>query len=700
MRTVSQQQHGRRGWRSAVLWNLGVATAYCLVGSASLLLVNETGASSPVWPAAGIGVAAIFLRGPILTPGVAVGSIAANLLIPLPTEGLDGRTVLLAVLLAIGPVLGAVVGGTVTRRVFGRHPALADGGEILGFLALAAVVPAAVSATIGIAVQLATGIATPGNALVVWLTWFVGDAIGIIVLLPLLIMLAPGQAENWRGRRWKVALPSILLLVGVAVAGMHNASLIVEQRESARSAQGRDAAELLRAELDANRDLLTSIVAWNNSTVDPDAAAFRKFTAPILAAHPEVHALSWNPVVPNAQRAAFTAAQRTEPGMSDYAITERSPSGALRPAGIRESYTPVAFIEPFAENGAALGFDIASNEIRAAAIDRARTSGRAQATAPVTLVQETGEQLGVLLVAPATGADGTVDAYAVGVFRLGDVLAAALDRPRWRDWNFVLAEATAGARPVVLAALGPNQGTTPAEAATVVRQPVEFGGRTWTLTAFPSRATVAAQPPATEPLLLLGSLGLTFLLEAFLLMISGQERRARRHAESSTYEAHHDDVTGLLNRRGFFHNLHAVRDRVAEDGSTSVLMYGDLDHFKEVNDTLGHDAGDDLLGRVAETMQGAVRDRDTVARIGGDEFAVILNNCDLAQAQRIADHVKNEVRACTAQVAGEQWRARMSVGLTPIQGPNPPTVDALLRAADAACYEAKRAGRDTIRTTA
>jgi len=342
---------------------------------------------------------------------------------------------------------------------------------------------------------------------------------------------------------------------------------------------------------------------------------------------------------------------------------------------------------------------VSSNPVRAAALERARNTGRLQASAPVTLVQDTGKNLGILYFAPAVGDEGTIDAFAVGVFQLQKLLGAVLDRPRWVDWNFVLSDTTPGSIPTTLATLGPDPEAMETTGATVLREPIDIGGRTWTLSAFPSSATIVNQPPATEPLILLGSLALAFVLEAFLLVISGHERRARRHAESSTFEATHDDMTGLLNRRGFFRNLHAVRDRIGADGSTSILLFCDLDHFKRVNDTLGHDAGDAFLRAVAQAMQGAVRERDTVARIGGDEFAVILNNCDLDQGRRVVDTMQTAVRRCTVDIDGAPWQARMSIGMTIITAETSTDVDALMRAADDACYEAKHAGRDTVRSS-
>ena len=109
-----------------------------------------------------------------------------------------------------------------------------------------------------------------------------------------------------------------------------------------------------------------------------------------------------------------------------------------------------------------------------------------------------------------------------------------------------------------------------------------------------------------------------------------------------------------------------------------------------------HGARDPEWAAPLRRVQAAVRDRDTVARIGGDEFAVIVNNCDLEHARRIAEAVHTSVHRCTADLAGRMWQARMSIGMVPISGADAPSADELLRAADAACYDAKRGGRDRI----
>ena len=695
MRAVDEQQRGRTRWRSALLWNLALAAGYAALGSASLLLVRETGVSAPVWPAAGLAVGAIFLRGPIVLPGIVVGSMAANL--PgLAAGGYEVAAIQIALAIAVAAAVGAWAGATLARRLVGPHPALSGGREIVTFLGAAALLAAAVSATIGTAGQLIGGVVPQANAAIVWLTWWVGDASGITVLLPIMLMLSPGQAANWHGRRWQVAIPSLLVLAAVTVAGARNASLILEQRADLVQGRGADAAAALRTELATNEEVLAGLKLLGRSGVPLDTDSFRTFTTPILADHPEVQALSWNPIVNELERAGFVEQQRRSPGFEAFGITELADGGGMRPARTRTEYVPVTYIEPRAENSRAIGYDVASEPLRAAAIAKARATGTPQATAPITLVQGPTDELGILVFSPATNAGGTVDAFAVGVYRVGDLVRTTFAQPRWTEWNLRLADVTPGYAPTTLATLGAEGETAPPPGTPSAVKDIDVAGRDWQLVLWPTRETATSWPPATDAVLLVGGLAIVWLLEAFLLLLTGQERRSRRRAESSTFEATHDEVTGLLNRRGFFLNLNAVRDRVVTDQSTSVLMYCDLDHFKDVNDAIGHDAGDEVLRAVATAMQAAVRDRDTVARIGGDEFAVIVNNCDMEQARRVAEAVHASVHECTADLAGRMWDARMSIGMVPISGADAPGVDELLRAADAACYDAKRGGRDRI----
>jgi diguanylate cyclase (GGDEF)-like protein/PAS domain S-box-containing protein len=162
------------------------------------------------------------------------------------------------------------------------------------------------------------------------------------------------------------------------------------------------------------------------------------------------------------------------------------------------------------------------------------------------------------------------------------------------------------------------------------------------------------------------------------------------------YQSFHDNLTGLPNRLLLLDRLSqetAHRDRLH---AQIAVLYIDIDHFKEVNDTLGHAAGDRLLQVVAERLNASVREGDTVARVGGDEFVVVLVELhQLADAARVAEKIISSVSA-SCQIEGSELHITPSIGMAifPEDGADP---DTLLRNADIAMYHAKRDGGSRYR---
>ncbi|HXR52021.1 MAG TPA: EAL domain-containing protein [Steroidobacteraceae bacterium] len=162
-----------------------------------------------------------------------------------------------------------------------------------------------------------------------------------------------------------------------------------------------------------------------------------------------------------------------------------------------------------------------------------------------------------------------------------------------------------------------------------------------------------------------------------------------------SYQATHDPLTGLVNRREFERRLGEALDAARRGDGMHVLCFVDLDHFKQVNDSAGHQAGDNLLREVAKLMRESVRDSDTVARLGGDEFALLLTGCPLQKGRQIADDLARKV--------GEHrfvWRDRIhnvgtSIGLLELARDSG-SVEEMLAAADSACYVAKKQGAGRV----
>jgi diguanylate cyclase (GGDEF)-like protein len=165
------------------------------------------------------------------------------------------------------------------------------------------------------------------------------------------------------------------------------------------------------------------------------------------------------------------------------------------------------------------------------------------------------------------------------------------------------------------------------------------------------------------------------------------------------HQASHDALTGLPNRTLFLERLEAALPQAAE-GTHLGVLFCDLDRFKQVNDTLGHAAGDELLRQVSARLRAAVRPADTVGRLSGDEFAIILPGLvDAADARRLADRVS----ACFAEsfrLDGCDVTVGTSVGIAVHDPASGRTAEQLLREADAAMYRHKESGRDPVRSDA
>ena len=178
------------------------------------------------------------------------------------------------------------------------------------------------------------------------------------------------------------------------------------------------------------------------------------------------------------------------------------------------------------------------------------------------------------------------------------------------------------------------------------------------------------------------------IIERFGIIVALALDSARQH-ELLRHQAETDHLTGLLNRRAFQEQLTALLHEARRSSRPIGLVMLDLDHFKKVNDDHGHQFGDRALVAVADALRESVRERDVVARLGGEEFALVLPGTGPDASFRIAERARENV----ANQTGVDHRLTLSAGLAsyPDDGQD---AEALMRCADNALYTAKRAGRD------
>ncbi|MBN3951100.1 MAG: EAL domain-containing protein [Nostoc sp. NMS7] len=179
------------------------------------------------------------------------------------------------------------------------------------------------------------------------------------------------------------------------------------------------------------------------------------------------------------------------------------------------------------------------------------------------------------------------------------------------------------------------------------------------------------------------------------VMVFHDVTQNRKLSSQLSWQATHDALTGLVNRQEFERRVEQALRLASLDYQVHALCYLDLDHFKIVNDTCGHLAGDELLRQITALLQEKIRKTDTLARLGGDEFGVLLIQCTIEQALRVA----NELLSCVQKfrfVWQEQvFSIGVSIGLVGIDT-NSESLTEIIRTADAACYTAKNRGRNRV----
>jgi diguanylate cyclase (GGDEF)-like protein len=365
-------------------------------------------------------------------------------------------------------------------------------------------------------------------------------------------------------------------------------------------------------------------------------------------------------------------------------ILERVGALSFGRSSRRAEYFPITYVtaeeDKQEERSQALGYDLAQDPNRARFLWRARDAGVA-VSSPVIPLLIGGRGINVFRAVYRDGAPvqtvaqrrAALTGFAAGSFRIGDLAESATEAVT-PDVHVRLRVGDA----TVFGTSGPFD-----DAASV---PVRIADRTWVLTVKDPGGPSLSLPVALAVL----GLSLAALLASLVITWGRSERMQELERQASQ-----DALTGLSNRRRFEEDLAAAMARSRRDGSTGALLMLDLDRFKQVNDSHGHPAGDQVIKGIAEILRGRTRESDSLARLGGDEFAVVLPRCSREEARLAAEAIADEVRDHRADEA--TGPITVSIGVS-MFGTDPRTsVATVVSEADAAMYAAKDGGRDAVR---
>ncbi|GEM_PF-1667093 len=659
-----------------------------------------------LWPSAGVALAGMQLFGNRFLPAIFLGSVIFNSSTQIWHQGeVYPAMLILSAVIAAGSTLQAWVN---SRLLNWRGIQILDApasGQIALFI-LIALACCLISALIG---NLALLVANAGSdfSLLQWnnvLVWWVGDFLGVILVCPLLLSLFQSQPDSAHRVVLikSLAAPLIGLVVMLQVAQQYIEDVVVVNTENIFDLKAKATENNLKQRMGVYLSTLDHLEQQLSQPIPPGKAEFAEMVSGLTENLPGIKALSWNPLVRQDQLAEF----------EQYARQNVNPQFRVKgePLTPDDPLVIVELIEPFDANQAALGFNVFSSEARKQSMLLAKNSRVATATDIIQLVQSEKKEPGFLIFSPVftsvqagdTSMEGhhALRGFAVGVFLVSQIIQQSLSHELINFLELYIYE-NGDPSDQVFGDLGIHDARLAGAGLSHVFD-LQFANHLWTfILHIPDERVTALRVDESLSFLvtevLLGMLAVFIVLSAYSRQAHLQQLVDARTTELQDLNqklesfAFYDALTGLPNRHLFIDRAqHALR-LAQRNGNRAALLFMDLNRFKQVNDSLGHDVGDQLLAEVAKRFRRVVRESDTLARLGGDEFTLLIeNNPDQDMIESVAGKLAASLNA-PFQVGGRAVVTSTSIGVAMFPQDGESIAD-LLRGADTAMYQAKQNG--------
>lgn len=448
-----------------------------------------------VWLASGIAVAGVLIWGPGVWPGLPLGAILLGIPDILGAATMADRLATLSLYAALGA--GATAQALAGRALVTRHagfPCPLDRLAMMKMLILAGPVACLVNPTVGVTLFAMSGRLVSGVG-ATWCLWWISDFTGVVSVLLIVSAWAQEMEGATRRIRWYAVISS-LVVITVILGGFW---LYRDRNEKiVRGDFERHAAlisQTIRHQLKTYVDVLHSVGRLFYSNGEVDRVAFRRFVQPFLGRHSGIQALEWVPKVSRQERFGYEAHAKSE-GFPDFELTELV-HGAMVRAAEREVYYPVYYMEPHEGNERALGYDLGSNPVRLKALNRAMALADPTLSKRLVLVQEKENQFGFLVFVPVYWQEAGsftksqrfrhLRGFALGVFRIGDMMADALKHVDLSRTGLRLVDAAAheGEQCLWRNGAGTLPSGLPACPELLRKEPLVAHGRNWELSIWP-----------------------------------------------------------------------------------------------------------------------------------------------------------------------------------------------------------------------
>ncbi|WP_438971052.1 EAL domain-containing protein [Methylophaga sp.] len=828
--------------------SLVLALFYIATGILSLKIASINDYTAVVFFPAGIALAAC-LSFPLahVWPGILIGSFSLNLFLSNNSDWLDPAFYLLPTIIALASLLQAAIGSRIIRRFVSEPLTLSFDKDILRFLFSVPFI-CLISATVSVStMELATSEGI--NFKTTWAGWWAGDALGILVFLPLVMSFIAEPHKLWRSRRGILTAHTLVFTLVIVILTSNIKQFEDNRIEDRFRIRTQEVGTLFQIALRAEELIQESVSQLFVSSDEVTRAEFSEFVRWSIDKNRYVQVVEWLPRITYNQRQAYEQQQRSYFGDS-FSITEFVAKGQLGPAGKRDEYFPITYLEPEWDNKPARGFDPTSTPLSKLVIDKAIASGEATARPPLKILRDNNSVDALLIYRPiyqTAKGDLTLNPDRGEIFGLVNIVLRVKDfvdeilkqgelsdfTLKWQDdktgefyFNQPASNTSSLSHEVRFTLAGRSMrlvfnsterfeqsaSTKLAEFALIggfllsalfAMLILSISGRTHRISTEVSLRTeelseaknsaqesekrirdVLDEMQLTEQKLLLSDVAFNSASEAMMITddfkkiiainsaftritgynsdevigeypsflirdlpetdfqkLSDNFATAMKHegiwrgeiqcrhktndmfpayvSMSAVYDtsgnvsnmvgvfsdisaikaaqaeiqrhANYDPLTDLPNRRLFTDRLQQSVLHCGRSREKLCLMFLDLDRFKDVNDTLGHEFGDELLKQMALRIKECVREVDTVARLGGDEFTIILNEFDnkshaVSVAQKLITAIEKPIT-----IKDQTLRITTSVGIT-FYPDDAIETGMLIQNADRAMYAAKEMG--------
>ncbi|MBB5047563.1 diguanylate cyclase (GGDEF)-like protein [Rhodopseudomonas rhenobacensis] len=477
--------------------------------------------------------------------------------------------------------------------------------------------------------------------------------------------------------------------------------------------------QVLNSDLERATDVLYPLRAYFDNSDTVSRHEFQTFARDLRGRVSGLRNAGWMPRVDRAQRERFEQFV-SDHGFPDFEIWQRDAAGNRVRAPQRDEYFPVLYAEEYTRQ--VLGFDMMSRPLRAAAIARARASGRMAATPPLDMLTKP-EPGGFIVFMPVYDKNAPQPetarpplGYLCAIFDIAPMIEGILRAkplPPGLDVYLFDPDETGAGRNILWHPS--HTRTTPAAAPDEAAMraglhttgTIKIADQHWDALFAPAGEGAIASSNWMALAVLIAGLMLTAAIVSYLLRslqrtlrleflttsLRGATAELQRESAKVTKLASLDAMTGLANRASFLGQLSAsFADARRDDGRFAVICL-DLDHFKDVNDTLGHPIGDRLLQIAARRLSGMLKATDLIARLGGDEFAVLL--AGVADRDTVAAIAGRLIEGLGERydLDGNEAHISASLGIS-VYGPDTASAEAMMIEADLALYRAKSEGRN------